>query len=76
MKKYGEHQNAKATISSPHSTKMPRSRKKTRSDTVRGMSWTGDGEAGAEPGPAVVPAPVAVASEFETEWVTVLNFRP
>ena len=30
VKKYGEHQNAKTTISSPHSMKMPRSRRKTR----------------------------------------------
>ena len=30
LKKYGEHQNAKNTISSPHSMKMPRSRRNTR----------------------------------------------
>ena len=39
VKKYGEHQNAKTTISSPHSMKMPRSRRKTRTETVRGTSW-------------------------------------
>ena len=38
VKKYGEHQNAKTAISRPHSRKMPRSRRKTSTDTMRGTS--------------------------------------
>ena len=38
VKKNGEHQMAKATISSPHSMKMPRSRRKTSTDTDSGTS--------------------------------------
>jgi hypothetical protein len=76
VKKYGEHQNAKKTISSPHSTKMPRSRMKTRTEMERGMSWPVaagpvgvDGGRGAAPG---LVAPVAATSELVME----LNFRP
>ena len=39
VKKYGEHQNAKNTISRPHSMKMPRSRRKTSTETLRGTSF-------------------------------------
>ncbi|WP_180935176.1 hypothetical protein [Nocardioides ungokensis] len=62
VKKYGEHQNAKNAIRSPHRMKIPRSRTKTSAVMVRGISCPVGTVVASGPVSAPVAAPVSGAA--------------
>ncbi len=69
LKKNGEHQTAKSRINIPHSMKMPRSRRNTSTETVRGTSCPVGTGAGAS-------APASVTSGLTSELVVIVSCPP